>query len=184
VIGETLVAATSNTLPDKLGEGRFAAADFRREIAAVAAHFDVVRIDGPDYRARDRVEAEPFTVGELDSWTRTQAASGAVVSHDELAALLLHLRVVHPVQVAGLLDGIDAVALGGFAPIVNQGDALLFVHLIDELYDAGVSVAASGCAIEDLFPESYRHGGYRKKYGRCESRLLALLGAAATATRS
>ena len=47
------VAATSNTLPDALGEGRFAADDFLREIQALAAQFDVVRIDGPDYRHRD-----------------------------------------------------------------------------------------------------------------------------------
>ena len=54
------VVATSNSLPDRLGEGRFAADEFTREIAAIAAHFEVVRIDGPDYRAKARVEAEPF----------------------------------------------------------------------------------------------------------------------------
>ena len=46
------VAATSNTLPDKLGEGRFAAEDFLREIQSVSARFGVVRVDGPDYRHR------------------------------------------------------------------------------------------------------------------------------------
>jgi cell division protein ZapE len=40
------VAATSNAVPDRLGEGRFNADDFTREIAAIAAHFDTVRIDG------------------------------------------------------------------------------------------------------------------------------------------
>ena len=54
------VVATSNSLPDRLGEGRFAADEFAAEIAAIAAHFEVVRIDGPDYRAKARVEAEPF----------------------------------------------------------------------------------------------------------------------------
>ena len=46
------LAATSNTLPDALGEGRFAADDFRREIQSLATQFDVVRIDGEDYRHR------------------------------------------------------------------------------------------------------------------------------------
>src|SRR5699024_6056965 len=46
------VAATSNTLPDKLGEERFAAQDFLREIQSLAALFDVVRVDGADYRHR------------------------------------------------------------------------------------------------------------------------------------
>jgi cell division protein ZapE len=53
------VAATSNTLPEQLGEGRFAAQDFLREISTLAAIFDVVRIDGPDYRHRDLAPAPP-----------------------------------------------------------------------------------------------------------------------------
>ena len=47
------VAATSNTLPEQLGEGRFAAQDFLREINTLASIFTTVRIDGPDYRHRD-----------------------------------------------------------------------------------------------------------------------------------
>jgi cell division protein ZapE len=46
------VAATSNTLPEQLGEGRFAAQDFLREINTLAGIFTTVRIDGPDYRHR------------------------------------------------------------------------------------------------------------------------------------
>jgi cell division protein ZapE len=61
---------------------------------------------------------------------------------------------------------------------------LLFVHLIDEIYDSGLTFVASGCAVTDVFPASYRRGGYRKKYGRCESRLAALLGEARVAARS
>ncbi len=55
------LAATSNTLPDRLGEGRFAADDFLREIQALSAHFEVLRIDGDDYRHRGEVRpAEVF----------------------------------------------------------------------------------------------------------------------------
>ena len=36
------LAATSNTLPESLGQGRFAAADFAREIQAVSKVFEVV----------------------------------------------------------------------------------------------------------------------------------------------
>src|ERR1700734_578024 len=46
------VAATPNTLPEQLGEGRFAAQDFLREINTLASIFTTVRIDGPDYRHR------------------------------------------------------------------------------------------------------------------------------------
>lgn len=164
------VATTSNSLPDRLGEGRFHAADFAREIAAIASHFEVVRIDGPDYRAAARTEAEPLSDAELDAFDRPGA-----VTEDDFDSLLAHLRTVHPVQFGAMVDDLDAVVIRGLRPITNQGDALLFVQLVDELYDAEVPVAASGCAVYELFPASYRNGGYRKKYGRCESRLAALL---------
>ena len=41
------IAATSNTLPEQLGEGRFAAQDFLREINTLATIFTTVRIEGP-----------------------------------------------------------------------------------------------------------------------------------------
>lgn len=53
VASGTRIAATSNTPPNALGEGRFAAADFLREIQSMAAHFETMRIDGTDYRRRD-----------------------------------------------------------------------------------------------------------------------------------
>ncbi|MBK9179563.1 MAG: cell division protein ZapE [Acidimicrobiales bacterium] len=177
----TLVVTTSNSLPDRLGEGRFHADDFRREIAAIASHFEVIRIDGPDYRAGQRVVTELCAPGELDSLAEGWRAAGSTVAEDRFDELLAHLRVVHPVQVGALLDGLDAVAVHGVHPIANQGDALLVVHLVDELYDAGLTVGLSGCRVDQLFPDTYRHGGYRVKYGRCESRLSALLAEAATA---
>ncbi len=178
------VVATSNSLPDRLGEGRFAADDFTREIAAIAAHFEVVRVDGPDYRAKARVEADPFGGNELDTMVQTLVAGGATASDDRFGDLVAHLRVVPPVQVAAALEGLDAVVVRDLAPLDNQGSALLFVHLVDEIYDSGLTFVASGCAVTEIFSPSYRRGGYRKKYGRCESRLAALLGEARIATRS
>lgn len=56
------LAATSNTLPGKLGEGRFASVDFLREIQGLSAHFRSLRIDGDDYRHRGLPEAPaPFS---------------------------------------------------------------------------------------------------------------------------
>jgi cell division protein ZapE len=174
----TRVATTSNSVPDRLGEGRFAADDFKREIAAIAGHFSVLRIDGPDYRASSITPVESLDDTEVEA---VVAASTGVVSDDRFDDLLAHLRAVHPVQFAAMLTGVDTVVLRGLRPIESQGEALLFVHLVDELYDAGLTVAATGSPVHELFPETYRHGGYRKKYGRAESRLTALL-AEATAT--
>jgi cell division protein ZapE len=162
-----------------LGEGRFHADDFRREIAAIAAHFETVRVDGPDYRARGRVEGEPLDAAALDE---VVAGLPGRVSVDDFDPLLTHLRAVHPVRFPAMLEGLDTVVVRGLHPIQNQGDALLFAQLVDELYDAELGFVASGCAVNELFPETYRRGGYRKKYGRAESRLSAML--AESTTRS
>lgn len=175
------VAATSNTLPDRLGEGRFAADDFKREIAAISDSFQVVRIDGPDFRARQRSEGtETLDAASADAAVARCRDADRRVSRDAFPSLLAHLRAVHPVQVGAMVGDLDLVALDGLVPIINQGDALLFVHLVDELYDAEIPVLASGCRVDQLFDASYRTGGYRKKYGRCESRLAALLAESAS----
>ncbi|CAA9265929.1 MAG: ATPase, AFG1 family [uncultured Acidimicrobiales bacterium] len=167
------VATTSNSIPERLGEGRFNAEDFRREIAAISEHFDALRIDGPDFRAASR----PARTKALDEGAvqRLAGTSPNGVTLDAFPDLLAHLRRVHPVQFGALLDGAETVLLTGMHPIENQGSALLFVQLVDELYDAEVTFGATGCAVTEVFPESYRHGGFRKKYGRCESRLSAML---------
>ena len=173
----TAVVATSNAVPDRLGEGRFNAEDFTREIAAIAAHFGSVRIDGEDYRRRGGIVVDPMPDDRLGDLV---AGAGPATSVDDVHALLAHLRVVPPAQLGALLDGIDTVMLRGLHPVTNQGAALLFVAFIDEVYDSGVTLAASGCPVAALFDGSYRDGGYRKKYGRCESRLSALLAESAS----
>jgi len=47
---------------------------------------------------------------------------------------------------------------------------------VDQLYNLGLDLKASGAPLKDLFPESYRHGAFAKKYGRALSRLAELLG--------
>ncbi len=170
------VAATSNSLPDRLGEGRFSAEDFRREIAAIASWFDVVRMDGPDYRAAGR---PPMTAALSEHAVDLLVAQSAGnVTDDAFAPLLHHLRRVHPVQYGPLVEATDVAVVRGLSPLTEQGPALAWVGLIDKLYDAEVVFGATGCDVADLFDPSFRQGGYRKKYGRCESRLAAMLGEA------
>jgi cell division protein ZapE len=171
------VAATSNSLPDRLGEGRFSAEDFTREIASIASWFEVVRIDGPDYRATAR-PATSRALSDEEVAALLDTATGPCTD-DPFPAVLAHLRHVHPVQYGPLVEGLDTVAVRDLTPIRNQSEALAWVALVDELYDAEVSFGATGCDVGELFDAGFRHGGYRKKYGRCESRMAAMLGESA-----
>ena len=166
------LAATSNAIPDRLGEGRFNAEDFERELLEIGSHWEVLRLDGPDYRATSR----PSRTAALSAEELEPLLRQGTVTVDDFDDLLAHLRHVHPVQYGHLVDGLDTVVIRGLHPIENQGSALLFVQLVDELYDRGLRFGATGCDVTELFPPSYRGGGYRKKYGRCESRLGAMLG--------
>jgi len=171
VDGGVRLAATSNTLPGRLGQGRFAAEDFLREIQGLAAHFDVLRIEGEDYRHRGLPDAPP-PVSEAELESRAASAPGA--SLDDWAALCRHLESLHPVRYGDLLDGVPLVCLRDVAPVPDQATALRVVVLADRLYDRDVPVLASGVAFDRLFPEEMLAGGYRKKYLRAVSRLVAL----------
>lgn len=166
------VAATSNTLPDKLGEGRFAAEDFLREIHAVAAKFTVVRVNGPDYRHRDDLPQAPAPLTDERLTASAAAIPGATV--DDFDALCDFLARVHPSKYGRLVAGVPAVHLRGVHPVAGQDVALRLVSLADRLYDRAIPVAVSGAPLSTVFPDEMLAGGYRKKYLRALSRLVAL----------
>jgi cell division protein ZapE len=169
------VAATSNTLPEQLGEGRFAAQDFLREINTLASIFTTVRIEGPDYRHRGLPPApQPLSDDEVVS--RAAAVDGATL--DDFDALCAHLATMHPSRYLTLIEGVTVVFLTGVHGIDDQNVALRLVSLTDRLYDAGIPVVASGAKLDSIFSEEMLAGGYRKKYLRATSRLLALTAAA------
>jgi cell division protein ZapE len=165
------LAATSNTLPDALGEGRFAAEDFLREIQAVASHFTVVRIDGEDYRHRGLPDP-PDPMADDEVLARAGSLSGVAV--DDFDELVGHLASVHPSRYGALLDGVGAVAWRGVHPVGDQSVALRLVVLADRIYDRDVPVLVGGQGLEGLFTPEMLSGGYRKKYRRALSRLTAL----------
>ena len=165
------IAATSNTLPEQLGEGRFAAQDFLREINTLAAIFTTVRIEGPDYRQRGLPPApEPLS----DAQVAARAAQCPGATLDDFDELCAHLATMHPSRYPALVEGVSAVHLTGVHPLDDQSVALRLVSLTDRLYDAGIPVVASGAKLDTLFPPEMLAGGYRKKYLRATSRLLAL----------
>ena len=167
------VVTTSNTAPGALGQGRFDAAAFERQIEAVARLFRVVSIDGPDYRARGGVLGTPFTDAEYGAWrARRDPETLAELSGEALERHLLH---VHPARFGKLLAGVGALGLLKLRPFEDQGAALRFVHFADKVYDLRLGFALTGAPLGDLFMDSYRHGAYAKKYSRCLSRLSEML---------
>ena len=164
------LAATSNTLPGKLGEGRFATADFMREIQGLSDAFTSVRIDGEDYRHRGLPKAPPAP--RLDEVKQRAQASGA--SFDHFVDLTRHLADVHPSKYGALLDGVSLVCLEDVRTVDDQAVALRLVVLADRLYDRDIPVVASGVSMDEVFAPPLLEGGYRKKYYRAISRLDAL----------
>jgi cell division protein ZapE len=171
----TRVAATSNTPPNSLGEGRFAASDFLREIQAMSANFETVRIDGLDYRRRDTsgsaVTVEPEALRHMAG---VMLERGEAVSTDEFGALMRHLATVHPSKYIKMIQGIDVITVDGVFLLTNQTDALRLVAFIDRVYDAEIPIIASGLPLNEVFDAEMMNGGYRKKYQRSQSRMIAL----------
>lgn len=165
------LAATSNTLPESLGEGRFAADDFLREIQDLSGRFEVLRIDGPDYRQRAVVtDTQPLTDEQVR--TTTSAVPGSTC--DDWATLLAHLARVHPSRYGALVEGTAVVGLTGVGPVPDQDVALRLVVLVDRLYDRDVPVLLGSAGAGSLFSDQMLSGGYRKKYYRALSRLGSL----------
>lgn len=164
------LAATSNTLPGALGAERFAAEDFLREIQALGRLFEVVTVDGDDYRHRgDPPAPEPADEATVDA---LRGRPGAAV--DDFGALCDHLATVHPSRYGALLDGVEHVGWTGVGTVPDQNVALRLVVLADRMYDRALPLTAAGRPLTDLFGADMLRGGYRKKYLRALSRLTAL----------
>ena len=166
-------AATSNTPPNALGEGRFAAADFQREIHGIADRFEMLRIDGEDHRHRPvEVEAIQTTQEQLDAWLAGCDSSRTAV--DSFDDLLKHLSTIHPSRYGRLLESIENLGLLQCHILENQVDALRFVAFVDRAYEAQLRIRATGQPLTAIFSTEYLSGGYRKKYLRAVSRLGAM----------
>lgn len=174
VAGGTRLAATSNTPPNALGEGRFAAQDFLREIHAMSASFQTVRIDGVDYRHRSVDGHAVSLADDVYASQIARRADEAVTSDDSFAALVDHLATVHPSRYIRMVEDVAAIGLRDVRELSDQSAALRFVAFVDRVYDAQIPILATGTTLDRVFSEEMLAGGYRKKYLRAISRLVAL----------
>lgn len=169
----TRMVATSNTPPGALGEGRFAAQDFLREIHAMAESFETLRIDGVDFRQR-AVDGHAIALSDDDYAAAIDSfAAAGTVSDDVFGDVVAHLAQVHPSRYIRVIEGLDAVGFRDVVPFADQSAALRFVALVDRIYDAQLPIRATGLSLDRVFPEEMLAGGYRKKYLRAVSRLVA-----------
>lgn len=170
----TRLAATSNTPPNALGEGRFAAQDFLREIHAMADSFETIRIDGVDFRQRALDgHAVALTADEYSHELATLSAAHRV-SDDAFEDVVKHLAQVHPSRYIRLIAGLAALGIRDVRQLTDQSEALRFVAFVDRAYDAQIPILATGRPLDEVFSEEMLGGGYRKKYLRAISRLNAL----------
>jgi cell division protein ZapE len=131
-----------------------AADDFLREIQGLSAHFDVLRIDGEDYRHRGLPDApEPLS----DEEVARRALTSPDAAVDDFATLLRHLSTVHPSKYGALPEGVPLLGPTTVRTVSDQASALCLVVLVGR-----------------LFADHLLRGGYRKKYFRAVSRLVAL----------
>ena len=169
----TKFAATSNTPPNALGQGRFAAADFAREISAMANRFTIITVDGEDYRHRPtESSAVSLSDAELSAWRGSFRETEVAV--DDFNALLKHLSTLHPSRYLQLLEGITALGVTNAHQLIDQVAALRWVALVDRLYENKVALRSTGIALTHSFSDEMIGGAYRKKYLRAISRLGAL----------
>ena len=168
-------AATSNTPPNALGEGRFAARDFAREISAMADRFQIVSVDGDDYRHRP-VDGHTAALSDssLETLVSTSLADGKKVSRDDFDQLLKHLAKVHPSKYLKLIDSLDLLIVTSAHKLTDQSAALRLVSFVDRLYESRVAIASTGIGLTEVFSAEYLAGGYRKKYLRAISRIGSL----------
>lgn len=172
------VAVTSNTLPLELGSGRFSQKDFRAEVEELATAFEVLRIEGHDYRHRHF----SATFGEEYSTDRATverrlANSGDNVLMATFEPLVAALSQLHPIRYRELARSISGLVLEEVRPLQSLSDALRWVHFVDSIYDNGVWMMAVGSlSLANLFTADALSGPYAKKCSRCLSRMEELLG--------
>lgn len=161
-------AATSNTPPNALGEGRFAAADFQREISAISDRFEILSIDGEDYRHRPSdVHVAALDDASLNKWICSQTSDVAV---DDFGQLLKHLSKLHPSRYVNLLKNVTSIAVKDARTLHDQVEALRWVAFVDRLYENQIAIQTTGLPATELFSEEMKLGAYRKKYLRAISR--------------
>lgn len=166
------VLTSSNTPPGALGEGKFSVEAFARELGELVSHFQVVKVDGEDYRMAHSQSSHG------SQWIISQATNATAQIEFDFEELLALLSSAHPMRIRQSLHGIKSLSLRNVAPIEEAHHALRLVYVIDKIYDNDVDLfVCATMPLDELFQQRYFHGGDTKKFLRARSRLQELTSA-------
>ena len=165
--GRPRILATANADPTVMDAGHGYAGDFQRELGEIATAFEVVRVEGVDWR----------TNGAAVEHHRPRDISAERVVRFRAELLRSFLSAIHPMYDAAWLDEVDRILLDRLEPMGDTDEALRFVRFIDRVYDRDVALAVeqTSISIENTLAVVRDDARFRLHYERCRSRLSELI---------
>ncbi|BAI80960.1 conserved hypothetical protein [Deferribacter desulfuricans SSM1] len=172
----TLIITTSNTLPSDLGKDRFQADEFKREMGVIADTFRVVKIDGEDYRKKNREWKKNIDERTFETAYGEYSCKGdrkkCVVQFEEL---MEQLEKVHPFRFYVIPEQVEAIFIRDLKPFPMLNSALRFTHFVDVCYYYNTKLfIKSDYGLEDIFSREMMESCFEKKLKRCYSRMSEL----------
>jgi cell division protein ZapE len=165
--GRPRILATANADPTVMDAGHGYAGSFQRELGEIAKAFEVVRVEGVDWR----------TSGAAVTRQAQRDISAERVVRFRADPLRSFLAAIHPMYDAAWLDEVDRIILDRLEPMDDTDEALRFVRFIDRVYDRDVAleVEQSNVEIDDVLAVVRADARFRLHYERCRSRLSELI---------
>jgi cell division protein ZapE len=164
------ILATANADPKAMDSGHSYAEEFARELGEIAGAFEIIRVDGVDWR--ETGDAKQQRIPRADQDARQ------VVFDD--ASLRAFLSETHPMYDAAWLDQVDRILLKCLAPMSDTDEALRFVRFVDRVYDRDVALVVEQIdePLDTVLAPVKNDGRFHLHYARCRSRLIELIEAA------
>jgi cell division protein ZapE len=165
--GRPRILATANADPTVMDAGHGYAGAFQRELGEIANAFEIVRVDGIDWRTSGAAAAHALP--------RNADAERVVMFRAE--QLRSFLDATHPMYDAAWLDEVDRIVLDRFEPMRDTDEALRFVRFVDRVYDREVALTLEELddSLDEILAVVRDDARFRLHYDRCRSRLSELL---------
>jgi cell division protein ZapE len=172
--GEPRILATANADPSSMSGGQSFADDFARELREIAGAFEILSVDGIDWRESGISGEGRGAVDEPGTERR--------VTRVDWTTLTGFLTEIHPMYDAAWLREVDLIELDRIDPFPDTDRALRFVRFIDRVYDRDVSLAVTTLdyPIDELLAPVRDDRRFVLHFQRCRSRLLELVSVGAS----